>query len=104
MSETEQPNRRQHKRIPFSKEIEVIGEGLNQSVELSAGGMYLKTINAYSVGTVLNLQFRLVDTDEHPINTQGCVLYSHRKSGVGLGFLNLKAEDREKIEKFIEQA
>jgi c-di-GMP-binding flagellar brake protein YcgR len=103
MAETGQQKRRQHKRIKFIKEVEVIGVGLFRSLELSAGGMYLETILPYTAGTILHLQFRLVETDENPINVQGCALYSHKCIGIGLGFLNLKEEDRQKIEKFIDQ-
>jgi len=103
MTENGGHERRQHKRKPFIKEIEIINVGLLRSSELSVGGMYLETILSYCAGTVLELQFRLRDTDEHPINVQGQVLYSHKHVGVGLSFLNLKLEDRQKIEKFIEE-
>jgi len=52
----------------------------------------------------LDLQFKLRKTDECPINVQGCVLYKHKNLGFGLGFLNLKPEDYQKLEEFIEQA
>jgi len=103
MAETGQQKRRQHKRIKYIREVEVIGVGLFRSLELSAGGMYLETMLPYTVGTILHLQFKLVDTDENPINVQGCSLYNHECIGVGLGFLNLRVEDRQRIDKFIEQ-
>lgn len=104
MNESGYQDPRRHKRVSFIQEIEIIGVGMFQSVELGIGGMYLKTIHPYSAGTVIELQFKLRDTDEHPIIVQSCVLYSHKKVGVGLGFLGLKLEDRQKIEKFIESA
>jgi hypothetical protein len=66
--------------------------------------MYIKTTQPYVVGDLLDLQFRLRKTDEHPIIVQGCVLYTHKRQGFGLGFLNLKPEDYKKLEEFIEQA
>ena len=103
MGESEDPQRKQ-KRVPFNKEVEIQGWGIGSSVEISAGGMYLKTRETYPVGTVLDLRFKLSETDDCPIHVQGCVLYSHKHAGFGLGFLNLKPDDLQKIERFIEHA
>ena len=97
-------NKRRHRRIPFNNKVKIRGEGFFQGVEISVGGMYIKTQEPYPVGGVLDLQFKLSKTDASPINVQGCVLYSHKHAGFGLGFLNLKPEDYQKIEEFIEQA
>ena len=91
-----------NKRIPFNTEIEIQGAGIFQSVELSAEGMYIKATEPYVVvGDLLDLQFKLRKTDKSLIKVQGCVLYIHKRAGFGLGFLNLKPEDYQKIEKFI---
>ena len=95
---------RKHKRIPFNNEVEIRGEGIFHSVEISIGGMYIKTQEPHPVGTVLDLQFKLSKMDKCSINAQGCVLYKHKNLGFGLGFLNLKPEDYQKLEEFIEQA
>jgi hypothetical protein len=95
---------RKHKRIPFDKEVEIRGEGIFRGVEISVGGMYLKTEEPYPVGTVLDLQFKLSKTDGHPINIPGCVLYNQKRVGFGLGFLNISADNHQKLEEFIEQA
>ena len=55
---------RKHKRIPFNNEVEIRGEGIFQSVEISVGGMYIKTREACPVGAVLDLQFKLSKTDK----------------------------------------
>ena len=104
MAETEHHERRQHKRIHFFKEVEVPGVGILRCSDLSLGGMFLETVHPYSVGTILPLQFKLRVTDEHPISVQARVVYEHEGMGVGLCFSSLKLEDRQKIEKFIEQA
>lgn len=103
MNDTGHQERRRNERVPFTQEIEVIGSGMFQSVEFSIGGMYLKTREPYAVGALLDLQFKLSKSDEHPIVVQACVLYSHKNVGMGLGFLGLKLEDLKKIEKFIEE-
>ena len=101
MEESGLLNKRRHKRIPFNNEVEIRGEGIFHSVEISVGGMYIKTREPHPVGGVVDLQFKLSKTDESPINV---VLYSHKHAGFGLGFLNLKPEDYKKVEEFIEQA
>jgi len=104
MAETEHHERRQCKRIPFSKEVEVLGIGILRSSDLSMGGMHLETANSFLVGTVFDLSFNLREADEHPIRTQARVAYTHEGMRFGLSFFSLKLEDRQKIEKFIEQA
>ena len=103
MTETGQPERRNHKRISCNQEVEVQGQGIFRCTQISLGGMYLKSTETYSIGALLDLQFKLTNADL-PIKIQGCVIYNHMHMGFGLGFLNLLSEDRKKIEKFIEQA
>jgi hypothetical protein len=104
MAETEHHERRQHKRAPFTKEVEIVGAGLFRCSNLSAGGMFLETVQFFPVGTVLDLRFKLSEADEHPINVHARVAYIYEGSGIGLYFVSLKSEDRQEIEKFIEQA
>jgi hypothetical protein len=101
MSANSQQKYRQHKRIPFLNEVEIQDVGIFRSLEIGVGGMYIETIIPYPIGTVLDLRFRLNNTDDPPINVLGSVLYSHRCLGIGIRFLDLKAEDRARIEKFI---
>src|ERR1700741_5422097 len=96
--------RRQHKRVPFIQDIKIVGGGTVRSTEISVGGMYLEMIQTYPEGAVLDLQFKLKNTDEKSINVQARLLYKHSHVGIGLTFLNLTPEDRIKIEKFVEQA
>ena len=96
--------RRQHKRAPFIQDVKIIGGGTVRSTEISVGGMYLEMIQSYPEGSVLELQFKLRNTDEKPINVQARLLYKHSHIGIGLCFLNLTSEDRTKIEKFVDQA
>ncbi len=101
--ETINYERREHRRIPFIREVEVIGIGIFRCSNLSSGGLYLETVHAFPVGTVIDLRFKLRATDEHPMTIQTCVLYVHEGAGVGFGFVNLDLEDHEKIVRFIEQ-
>ncbi len=102
MAETEQPDRRQQKRIHFIKEVEVVGAGMRRCSDLCIDGMYIETIHSVPVDTVFDLKFKLHDSDEHPIKVQARVRYVHESVGMGVDFVNLKPEDLERIKKFIE--
>jgi c-di-GMP-binding flagellar brake protein YcgR len=95
-----QSERRKHKRISFIKDMEV-GEGLRRSLDLSVGGMYLETVSNFSVGSILDLRFKLKETDHHIIQTRAKVLYEHTGIGIGLCFMTLSSEDRENINQFV---
>jgi PilZ domain len=95
--------RREHRRIPFNREVEVIGIGMFLCSSLSSGGLYLETVNAFPVGTVVDLRFKLRATDEHPLTIQACVIYRHEGVGAGFRFVDLNLEDHEKIVRFIDQ-
>src|SRR5215470_1575735 len=95
--------RRQFKRVPFKKDIEIIGIGEFPCLNLGSGGLYLEIVKSFPVGAVFDLRFKLRDSDEHPLTIQACVLYKHEGMGMGLGFIDISLEDHEKIVKFIER-
>ena len=95
--------RRIEKRVPFIKEIEVIGLGMRRCSDLSIGGMYLETVAMFPVGTVLDLRFKLQDSSEESIQVQARVSYVHTGLGLGVRFINLSPADGEKIQKWIDQ-
>ena len=95
--------RRIEKRVPFIKEIEVVGIGTRRCSDLSIGGMYLETVAIFPVGTVLDLRFKLDDSSEDSIQVQARVSYVHSGMGLGLRFINLSPTNGEKIQKWIDQ-
>ena len=101
MAEGGRHERRQHKRIPFISEVKVHAVGSLRCSDLSVGGMFLETIQPYPVGSMIELRFKLNESDEYPIDVQGRVVYQYPGIGVGICFLNLRLEDRQKIETFI---
>ena len=103
MAEIIHHERRQHRRIPFIREVEVIGTGIFSCSNLSSGGLYLETVRTFLVGTVIELRFKLRVTDEHPMTIQACVVFVHEGAGIGFSFINLDLEDHEEIVRFIEQ-
>jgi c-di-GMP-binding flagellar brake protein YcgR len=94
---------RQHKRVSYVNEVEVVDLGTFRCSDLSLGGMYLETVQSFPVGDVVTVRFKLRHTDEHAIRITARVLYIHEGVGVGLAFVDLNPHDREKIEKFIDQ-
>ena len=103
MAESDRPERRQHKRIAFIQEVKVHLIGSLRCSDLSVGGMFLETVQSYGAGTTIELRFKLNDSDEYPIDVQARVVYLYQGIGVGLCFLNLKPEDRQRIEKFVQE-
>jgi len=94
---------RQYKRVRYVNEVEVVDVGTHRCSDLSLGGMYLETVQSFPVGSVVTVRFKLRHTDEHAIRVTARVLYIHEGMGVGLTFVDLNPQDREKIEKFIDQ-
>jgi len=102
MSDPAPSERRVHKRIHFIKEVQVVDVGMRRCSDLSIGGMYLETVVSLPAGSTIHLRFKLEDTDEHPLEVEARVLYSHESVGAGLSFVNLSKENQEKLRKFIE--
>lgn len=103
MAETSKSERRRNKRVSFIKEVELVGVGMRRCSDLGIDGMYIETVASFPIGTVLDLRFKLQETDDYPIQVQTQVLYEHESMVIGLGFVNLSPENREKIHKFIDQ-
>ena len=95
--------RRIEKRVPFIKEVEVVGIGTRRCSDLSVGGMYLETVAMFPVGTILDLRFKLQDSSEETIQVQARVSYVHSGMGLGLRFMKVTPADSEKIQKWIDQ-
>ena len=93
---------RSQKRISYIREIK-IGSGIRRSTDLSIDGMYLEASAKFPVGAFVELQFKLQESDKIPLQLQAQVIYVHEGTGVGVRFLNLSTQDREKIQKFIDQ-
>jgi c-di-GMP-binding flagellar brake protein YcgR len=103
MSDSAPSERRTHKRVPFVKEVEVVDGGMRRCSDLSIGGMYLETVVSLPAGTLIHLRFKLHDTDEHTMEIEARVLYSHDNIGAGLSFVNLSQENQEKLRKFVDR-
>jgi len=78
-------------------------------LNVSNGGIYIKTDKPFSLDTLILLKFSLPD-DPDPIEIEGKVVWSNPRGGkgyfpkgMGIKFLKIKPADSEKIKKFVEQ-
>jgi hypothetical protein len=94
-------DRRHSPRLLFCNEVEVVGYGPRRSADLSAGGMFLETIAAFPRDTVLELKFKLGDSDSAPVVVQARVRYVANGIGVGVQFMDLDPNDRLRIERLM---
>ncbi|HEV8324145.1 MAG TPA: PilZ domain-containing protein [Myxococcota bacterium] len=94
---------RRHRRIPFLKEVEVLGVGVRRSSDLSLGGIYLETVTAFHDAEVLGVRFKLRDDDPLPVQVKARVAYQHEGLGVGLSFVDLSPADHARIEQLIDR-
>jgi len=76
--------------------------------DISAGGLFVATHNVVPMGTVIDLEFSIPD-EGPPITVQGEVRWaaeynpaSDCSPGLGLRFIDLKEEDRIRIERWVE--
>ena len=94
--------KRAHKRVSFVQEVEAEGLGRRRCSDLSEGGLYLETDVSIPVDAIVDLRFKLLDSDTDPIRVKARVAYVHPNIGLGLKFINLSAQDRERIKQLVE--
>jgi len=92
--------------IEFKKDIDFV---TSYMLNISNGGLFLKTDNAYPLDTIVFLRFTMPG-DTQPIKTEGKVVWCNttkRKGyfprGMGIKFLKLEPNDAEKINKFVDE-
>ena len=103
MAENNVPERRSARRVHFIQDVIVEGLGTRRCSDLSMGGMYLETPVSFPIDTIVDLQFKLPGKDESPVKAKTRVVYIHEGVGLGLVFVELSQNDRERIQKFVEQ-
>jgi hypothetical protein len=94
----DESDRRLQKRLLFCNEVEVVGFGPRRSSDLSIGGMFLESMVTFPAGNLLDLRFKLNERDERPIEVKARVSYEVPSVGVGVEFVDLSAEDRDRIQ------
>jgi type IV pilus assembly protein PilZ len=106
--------RRKHRRVPFvTKVTYALAESVQYyySQDLSLGGMFLETRKPFAVGTRLDLDFSLPDTEAR-VRVKGEVVRIvspdpvHRDlvPGMGIVFAALSPESQSRLESFLKGA
>lgn len=96
--------RREHPRvvmgIPVSYRVgKTIAAAL--AMDLSAGGMAIRTKNPPVRGTILKVKFALPGS-RRELETEAVVCWSVQKAGMGMQFTKLKPQDKSLIDTFVE--
>lgn len=76
------------------------------AVNISAGGMFIRSIEPYECGSMVYLQFRLRDGHKL-VEGLGKVVHvnppEHQDPGIGVEFVNLDADSRELIDEIVSE-
>ena len=102
-------NRRKSERVDAGFVIQIKCDTLDQfleehAVNISEGGIFIRTTQSYPVGTLLHFQFTSIDQGEL-IDGLGRVVHVKEDPsghhGIGLEFLNLSEQSEEMIERIV---
>jgi hypothetical protein len=66
--------------------------------ELSIGGCYIDTLNPFPEGTAVKVR---IIRDEGVFETNGKVIYSHSRVGMGISFIEIAADQRSILENWL---
>ncbi|MBI3995317.1 MAG: PilZ domain-containing protein [Nitrospirae bacterium] len=94
--------RRKYRRVTIFQEMFFGDRGVRKMDDISEQGMFITTSDVFMKGSILDLKFRLFN-DDQPIAVKAEVRYVQEGMGMGVRFMNLKPEDRERIKKFVER-
>jgi uncharacterized protein (TIGR02266 family) len=70
-------------------------------VNVSQGGLGIRTTNLLEVGTSIKVRFRLPGT-KREVDAEGFVVWAARNLGMGAQFTNVAAEDQKIIDAFVQ--
>jgi uncharacterized protein (TIGR02266 family) len=71
------------------------------TLNISRGGLAVRTTNPLAVGTAVKVRFRL-PTAKKDIDTEATIAWTDRRLGMGLKFTNLAAADQAHIDDYIQ--
>ena len=94
--------RRKYRRVTIFQEMLFGDRGVRKMDDISEQGMFIATSEVFMKGSIIDLKFRLFN-DDQPITVKAEVRYIQEGVGMGVHFTNLKAEDRERIKRFIKR-
>jgi len=101
-----EPEQRREPRYPFIACAEVLEEGsgarMNTRIsDLSLGGCYVDTINPLPDGTSVQVK---IFTETHSFEAPATVVYSHLHLGMGMKFLEMRANSQQVLRLWLPEA
>lgn len=93
-------DRRRFTRYSFKKEIIVDGIQLCTSYDISEEGMYISTIQTFDKGSIIELT---IPNKNENLKLKAEVRYCQPGIGMGVKFIDLTDEIKQKIRNFIEK-
>jgi hypothetical protein len=72
-----------------------------ETVDLSLSGCSLRTDATFAPGTTVHLRLRLGQAGD--VEVQSAIVRSHRDSGMGLQFVQIAANDRKRLSRYLER-
>lgn len=102
-------NRREKIRTPLNLKVSIESQDERRELymsELSEGGLYLRTVAPFGIGTVLDIEFKVDDDD--PVELKGQVVHTNSLSpeldsepGMGVKFLSVPEDVKLRIHSLI---
>ena len=97
---------RQHRRVKLVTQVQCDAldcKEMRVTRDVSVGGMFFEMRFPLPVDSELSVTFRL-RPGEPAITCRGKVVFSHVSQGMGIRFLDLSAEVRERLQNFVNEA
>jgi uncharacterized protein (TIGR02266 family) len=105
---TEATEHRQHTRVVINQEFEAIDDYIAEYViNISQGGVFIRSKNPLPVGTRVNLQFSVILDDFEEVCGEGEVVrvdQSADNTGMGVAFTRLDAGSKDLVDEICRRA
>ena len=98
MSNEVREERRKYKRVSFRQDILIDGTKTCSTMDISEGGLYISTIQPYEVNSLIKVT---IPMKKVKLTVKAVVCHCQPGVGMGVKFIDLKAEQRTKIEELI---
>ena len=95
------PRVQRHRRLKHAMDIAVQAEYISErarSHDLSAGGIFVDSVQPYEAGTIVQLKFHI---DQRDYETRARIVYVKPQVGFGAQFLDFSADQRNRILQFV---
>ncbi|MCX5717560.1 MAG: PilZ domain-containing protein [Nitrospirae bacterium] len=90
---------RRTKRALVNKDVVINGVIKAEALDISIDGLYIYTKSSFISGTIFEVSFKI---GEEAINVMARVQHAQPNVGIGVKFIELSAENSEKIKSYLE--